>query len=158
MSFWRHYFSLFRVKQRRAMLLNFVPVLCLIGLLQSPILLVRGEPQLGVPFPDGKTIFFFKLQTDIFGENIGKLSVKRVCVWLWRENSTVPTGGMFDSLSSHSTMVFLWILLMQFGIWIGWEKTCQNKKSTLFFEINLPWFDEFFSNRMRISNSTSKSR
>ena len=59
MSFWRHYFSLFRVKQRRAMLLNFVPVLCLIGLLQSPILLVRGEPQLGVPFPDGKIYFFF---------------------------------------------------------------------------------------------------
>ena len=64
MSFWRHYlFSLFRVKQRcsLAMLLNFVPVLCLIGLLQSPILLVRGEPQLGVPFPDGKIDFFFTL-------------------------------------------------------------------------------------------------
>ena len=32
-------------------------VLCLIGLLQSP-LLVGAEPQLGVPFPDGKLNFF----------------------------------------------------------------------------------------------------
>ena len=44
---------------------DFVIVLCLIGLLQSP-LSVGAEPQLGVPFPDGKPEFFNFLPFTIY--------------------------------------------------------------------------------------------
>ena len=82
MSYLRHYFSLFRVRQRCKMLQkDFVIVLCLIGLLQSP-LSVGAEPQLGVPFPDGKPDFslFIKeclkpMQNSVFC----KISCNSIC-------------------------------------------------------------------------------
>ena len=54
---------------------DFVIVLCLIGLLQSP-LSVGAEPQLGVPFPDGKPKFLSFYLSALVNKNFHRRTLK----------------------------------------------------------------------------------